>query len=933
MRFPGGGVLRALLLVSALTVSILVAVTPVADAQPGGRITSAGPLTVIGATPDLNCSVSYQGDTNPEFFGTTACGTLVAVGGTLYGPNSIPAGGSASPRTAFRPVSQAGPTGSGRAADPYRLVTVVDLGTTGIRLTQTDTYVVGTQSYTSVVSLANRSANGVAATVYRAADCYLANSDFGTGQTGSQNSVACSSGNGRVEAWVPITPGSHFYEAGYDEVWRRIGQQLPFPDTCRCGENIDNGAGLSWSVQVPAGGGTVVAHRTAFSPVDDQQVDRDGDGLLDDWETSGIDTNGDGTIDVDLRAMGASPDHKDLFVEVDHMVRPPTCVWFVCWGGRSFAPDQDAVRDVVRAFAAAPVGNPDRVPGVRLHADSGPNSVMNPVTGATWGARSRSNLVAYSRALGTIVGDDYRWGDFNSLKSANFDPARADVFHYALDLDTFAGSDFSGIAQGLPGDSFIVAKGAFNSGPSRRQESGTFMHEFGHTLGLHHGGGSPDPGLDVNYKPNYLSIMSYAWQFDGRTVDYSRSSLPVLDERALSESAGLRGTSENIRWYCGNRARERKERAAGANIDWNCNGRIDAGTLPPTNINVDDPAATFDVLNGHDDWPNLTYDGGAVGAFGANDLDDQNPPPTETPVDEATLTEIRTVQPLAGPGDGTMAVVGPTVLAVNAPGQRLHLDVTNIGPTDAQYTVTVSGLPAAAAPQTVPIAAGATVRVLVPVDATRLRPGRLSITGTVTAPGSAEPLHTDTLEVTVVDPSDPAVQAAARTARDQLNGPRPGLDERVRADVIAVLNTIVTPTPPPTTTPNPTPTSCNGAVPTISSNAPTVNGTPGDDVIVGGPANQRFFGGGGRDLICGGDGNDVLNGGDGDDYLDGQGGQDIVIGNVGSDVEHGGDLRDKVGGTANDPGQDQLFGDAGAPDQCFGAADADRFDPSCESRG
>ena len=32
------------------------------------------------------------------------------------------------------------------------------------------------------------------------------------------------------------------------------------------------------------------------------------------------------------------------------------------------------------------------------------------------------------------------------------------------------------------------------------------MHELGHTLGLQHGGAD-----DVNLKPNYLSVMSYAF--------------------------------------------------------------------------------------------------------------------------------------------------------------------------------------------------------------------------------------------------------------------------------------------------------------------------------------------------------------------------------------------------------------------------------------
>jgi hypothetical protein len=46
----------------------------------------------------------------------------------------------------------------------------------------------------------------------------------------------------------------------------------------------------------------------------------DKDGLYDLWETSGIDINGDGMLENDLRALGANPMHKDLFVEIDAMV-------------------------------------------------------------------------------------------------------------------------------------------------------------------------------------------------------------------------------------------------------------------------------------------------------------------------------------------------------------------------------------------------------------------------------------------------------------------------------------------------------------------------------------------------------------------------------------------------------------------------------------
>src|SRR4029453_5184850 len=48
-------------------------------------------------------------------------------------------------------------------------------------------------------------------------------------------------------------------------------------------------------------------------------ADSDGDGLLDSWEINGLDADRDGMIDVKLPAMGANPNHKDLFVELDWM--------------------------------------------------------------------------------------------------------------------------------------------------------------------------------------------------------------------------------------------------------------------------------------------------------------------------------------------------------------------------------------------------------------------------------------------------------------------------------------------------------------------------------------------------------------------------------------------------------------------------------------
>ncbi|MGH9866670.1 MAG: FG-GAP-like repeat-containing protein [Candidatus Polarisedimenticolia bacterium] len=97
-------------------------------------------------------------------------------------------------------------------------------------------------------------------------------------------------------------------------------------------------------------------------------LDTDEDGLLDHWETSGIDMDGDGETDLDLNAMGASPIHKDLFLEIDWLV-PRTRGTPMPWSNE---PQPGVTERLVRMFAEAPLGNPDGNPGIELHIDAGP---------------------------------------------------------------------------------------------------------------------------------------------------------------------------------------------------------------------------------------------------------------------------------------------------------------------------------------------------------------------------------------------------------------------------------------------------------------------------------------------------------------------------------------------------------------------------------
>ena len=79
-------------------------------------------------------------------------------------------------------------------------------------------------------------------------------------------------------------------------------------------------------------------------------------------------------------------------------------------------------------------------------------------------------------------------------------------------------------------------------------QSGTFMHELGHTFALTHGGFYFDnlanndytPTIEANCKPNFQSVMNYLFQvdlLDNGALDYSEEQLVALDENVKTSSS------------------------------------------------------------------------------------------------------------------------------------------------------------------------------------------------------------------------------------------------------------------------------------------------------------------------------------------------------------------------------------------------------------
>jgi hypothetical protein len=252
-------------------VSLGTVIAPTAAYAATTPITSSGPLTRVEISDELNCAVDHAGDTASEWYGQTACGTFLATGGVLYGPSDVPAGGSASPRSTWTLVSQGAVSGAGSSASPYRVVTVVDAGASGLRLTETDSYVVGEESYRTDLAVSNTGTSAASGVLYRAGDCYLQNSDVGYGAidtaTGAVSCTASADPGARIEQMLPLTSGSHYYESHYSSVWAAVGGQAQFPDTADVAVQQDNGLGLSWAVGLAGGAAKTYSSLVTFSPL------------------------------------------------------------------------------------------------------------------------------------------------------------------------------------------------------------------------------------------------------------------------------------------------------------------------------------------------------------------------------------------------------------------------------------------------------------------------------------------------------------------------------------------------------------------------------------------------------------------------------------------------------------------------------------------
>jgi hypothetical protein len=250
--------------------------------------------------------------------------------------------------------------------------------------------------------------------------------------------------------------------------------------------------------------------------------DSDGDGLIDSVDGKTYTAPSGNTID--LKALGTGVGRKDVLIEAD---------WI-----QAATPNNTIWATIQQSFAAAPVMNPNGSAGITMIIDHGQGGALS----------DGGDVLADHQTMDFGASTAQGYANFFDYKNTNFDADRLEVFHYVV-FGRVRPNGSSGRGE-LPGNDFMVTFSTFSQWSQAIAQVGTFIHEFGHNLGLSHGDLRTTPSeWNDTQKPNFPSTMSYRYQFPGVSINcdfvsdgihtYSQGTFAQLREATASEAVGI----------------------------------------------------------------------------------------------------------------------------------------------------------------------------------------------------------------------------------------------------------------------------------------------------------------------------------------------------------------------------------------------------------
>lgn len=381
---------------------------------------------------------------------------------------------------------------------------------------------------------------------------------------------------------------------------------------------------------------------TSYSEADGA-TDSDQDGIPDIAEQSNWLYKG-----MPLYDWGARSSKRDIFIHVATMKYSGTD------GGLLL--QKDALDKVVAAFEAQ---------NIAIHFDVGTTGLYDGDTAVASGVydlEGLDNQIPYNGSITlseSALSNDiktsypdymtrYTFVDDYHSDTTYFPEERENIFYYLVvgSSQEPDGSNGSSGVSWLYGSTpeLLMTLGNWNldfSTSSMKNvtvnfQAATIMHEFGHSLGLRHGGDE-----NLNYKPNYYSIMNYLYQLNGLadignqegdryylqygmygysywsqlqnspfttsfSLNYSHGKGGDLYEGSLNESSGLRQSGSD-------------------SVDWNGNGSINSGVYKDINTADTYYNSGISTLRDYDDWDNLFFHFSALNSGASRSILEKEP--------------------------------------------------------------------------------------------------------------------------------------------------------------------------------------------------------------------------------------------------------------------------------------------------------------------
>ncbi|WP_392398566.1 class I SAM-dependent methyltransferase [Corynebacterium lehmanniae] len=519
---------------------------PTAIAKPSNTIHAKtqeeGDIESLEISPNLHCMLRHHGNIEPSFFGGDSCGTFIAIereGGNgeieydAFGSGAYGVYGYED----FTPISQE-VTGTGKPEDPFRIISKVAAGSTGIVITQEDRLLEDNTTVMTKIEVENNSGQKKNVALYRAGDCYLADNDLGEVAAG-ETYGACVNKLDKEERLIQFRHERREDDhkggdrgaiaARYQDVYGAISRYETFrPLSGQIGE-VDNGAGLSWKVSLPNGKSNFYSSMSYRRNT--EASDKDKDHLLDSWEDEGAVVN---SSNLRIDAWTGS-DQPDVLVSVGWMAPPsnPTLIEKIkeergwtrggarCWG---FEPDQEVLDRAAEIFAES---------GIRVHFDKGDANSKYSLTKSGGEIEYREFFSPSQKPKDLEQSFDWQRDQILSRDSERL--GREKVFHTVLFADKIPG-DHTGLSSDIPGRDAVIGytleecRGGTVARENREVKARVLVHELGHNLGLGHGGPVAltnrrtgigawrEEDAHINCKPEYRSIMNYRYLYNIQAI-------------------------------------------------------------------------------------------------------------------------------------------------------------------------------------------------------------------------------------------------------------------------------------------------------------------------------------------------------------------------------------------------------------------------------